>query len=614
MSGRDLAKIGKFVTAGKLSDGAFLSSVGTSDATQYDSPGLLPSSEAGAIAFSVSNNSYYVNDSSIWNLWSFSTVNDSPSISSITFGDDWNLDSTTYYFDSDLTKTYTITINATDSDGLPLKHSLDSNTTFNQYATITFDNNVGTITLTDSSSETISYDLVARVRDAFTSAAETLPSIRYTRSLVVSILGTNWATASLKIEIQASDAEASDFFGKSVDIDSDYAVIGGDGEDAGGSSAGAAYVFHRSNGIWSQQAKLTADDAAASDQFGYAVTMAGNTVAVGAYGENTNGAVYIFTRSGSTWTQRQKITAATGPNGHPRRTNAQFGKSVDLSGNTLVVGEPVNANLQHFAYLYKRNPDSDGAQFLLQSRINQPVYNGIQPTDGVNGDNFATAVGVDSHDSSGLYTGTCVIGASNGPFGTGATAGGAFVYERNLADSWVWRATLDPGNDELTGASDLYGQSVSIVGNTIAIGSYQTDISQYNDDRDGAVFIWKRPGYYSGSAGNWDLQGKLITPDTTAGVNFFGYNVDLDRDDSDTLLVSEPRYSSLRGAIHVFQRSATDSWDPKVLLANPDNEDDNFGEGVDAIAINGSHAIVGAHFEDSAASNAGSAYIFQAGL
>ena len=104
----------------------------------------------------------------------------------------------------------------------------------------------------------------------------------------------------------------------------------------GNSGQGAAYVFTESGSAWTQTAELTASDGAAGNYFGYSVAISGNTVVVGAYnttvGGIKQGAAYVFTESGSAWTQTAELTASDGAAGN------DFGDSVAISGNTVVVG------------------------------------------------------------------------------------------------------------------------------------------------------------------------------------------------------------------------------------------------------------------------------------
>ena len=145
-------------------------------------------------------------------------------------------------------------------------------------------------------------------------------------------------------KIQASDKQASDEFGVSVSIsgDGNTAIVGAMYEDTGGSSAGAAYIFIRSeSGVWSEQQKIQASDKQASDEFGVSVSISrdGNTAIVGAryedYYGTDHGAAYIYIRDANgTWTQRQKIS------GHDRQAGDEFGISVSISGDgiTALVG------------------------------------------------------------------------------------------------------------------------------------------------------------------------------------------------------------------------------------------------------------------------------------
>ena len=107
--------------------------------------------------------------------------------------------------------------------------------------------------------------------------------------------GTFW---SQQVKLTASDATAGDYFGVSVSISGDYAIVGAYRDDGDGSDSGSAYVFMRSDTTWSQQAKLTAFDAAAGDEFGFSVSISGDYAIVGAWcdddGGTDSGSAYIF--------------------------------------------------------------------------------------------------------------------------------------------------------------------------------------------------------------------------------------------------------------------------------------------------------------------------------
>ncbi|MCG6975904.1 MAG: FG-GAP repeat protein, partial [Acidiferrobacterales bacterium] len=143
-------------------------------------------------------------------------------------------------------------------------------------------------------------------------------------------------TWSYQAKLIAEDGVANDLFGFSVSVSGDTAIISAHSDDDNGNSSGSAYVFTRSGSVWSQQAKLIAGDAAANDLFGVSVSVSGDTAVIGASlnddNGNASGSAYVFTRSGGVWSQQAKLLAADGA------ANDQFGRSVSVSGDTAVVG------------------------------------------------------------------------------------------------------------------------------------------------------------------------------------------------------------------------------------------------------------------------------------
>ena len=167
-------------------------------------------------------------------------------------------------------------------------------------------------------------------------------------TILIGVPGTNQVVVidSTRQTLQANDSGAGDLFGQNVALSGNTAVIGAPANDAKGTDAGAAYVFVRgANGQWSQQQKLVASDGRANDIFSYyAAAIEGNTIVVGARrqdGVSTNpndnrGAVYIFTRNGTLWTQQARLEASFGF-GAP---GDEYGTSVGISGNTVIVSAP----------------------------------------------------------------------------------------------------------------------------------------------------------------------------------------------------------------------------------------------------------------------------------
>jgi hypothetical protein len=137
-------------------------------------------------------------------------------------------------------------------------------------------------------------------------------------------------------KIVATDAGTYDNFGKSVAIDGDYAIVGADYDDDGGSSSGSAYIFKRDGTDWNQETKIVASDAASSDNFGNSVAIDGDHAIVGAYsdddGGSSSGSAYIFKRDGTDWNQETKIVASDAA------SSDNFGNSVAIDGDHAIVG------------------------------------------------------------------------------------------------------------------------------------------------------------------------------------------------------------------------------------------------------------------------------------
>ena len=145
--------------------------------------------------------------------------------------------------------------------------------------------------------------------------------------------GVGW---SEQAKILASDGAAWDYFGCSVSISGDYAIVGEIYDDDKGDGSGSAYIFKRDGVGWSQQAKILASDGAAGDQFGWSVSISGDYAIVGAaYDDDkgtNSGSAYIFRRDGTSWIQQAKLTASDGGGGD------DFGISVSISGDNAIVG------------------------------------------------------------------------------------------------------------------------------------------------------------------------------------------------------------------------------------------------------------------------------------
>ncbi|CAN5456128.1 hypothetical protein BH10ACI1_BH10ACI1_13180 [soil metagenome] len=202
------------------------------------------------------------------------------------------------------------------------------------------------------------------------------------------------------------------FFGKSVAIDGDTAVVAAK-KSHDGAANGAAYVYVRNGTNWTLQQELIPSDSAEDDQFGNSVAISGNTIVVGSpyddIGSNENqGSAYIFVRNGTTWTEHQKLSAINGAEAD------SFGYSVAIDNDIIVIGVP-----------YKDiggNASQGSASVYTPIGANWFFTAELTALDGTEGDSFGRSVAIDG--------GTVVIGAPN-DFGMGIS-GSAYIFTGNL--------------------------------------------------------------------------------------------------------------------------------------------------------------------------------------
>lgn len=292
----------------------------------------------------------------------------------------------------------------------------------------------------------------------------------------------NGSVWSFQQKLTGSDGVAEDSFGFSVAISGDTIAVGSYADDALGSDQGSVFIFRRSGAIWTQEQKLTAGDGAAGDQLGVSVSISGETVVAGALGDDSfRGSAYVFTRSGSVWTQQQKLTADDGIGGD------NFGVSVSISGETAIVGADQNEAGRGAVYVFVRN----GTVWTVQQKI--------IAADGLARDNFGNSVSLDGH--------TTIVGAVNDE--TASTLrGSAYVFARS-GTTWTQQTKLlsEAGN-----SNNNFGTSVTVGGDYFAVGANGND-AQPNGDQ-GAVYIFARSGSL------WFVQPTLMASDAAADDNF----------------------------------------------------------------------------------------------
>ncbi len=401
--------------------------------------------------------------------------------------------------------------------------------------------------------------------------------------------GTNWVQQAY---LKASNTGADDGFGWAVAVSGDTVVVAAYNEDSNATGvngdpannsateSGAAYIFVRNGTNWVQQAYLKGSNTGAHDAFGWAVAMSGDTVVVGAPGEDSNasgvngnqsnnslsfaGAAYVFVRSGTNWSQQAYLKTS-----NPRDSD-NFGATVAVSGDTVVVG----------------------------------TYNESSSATGVNGDQTDNSA---------------------------PAAGAAYVFVRT-GTNWAQQAYLKASN---TGADDEFTGSIgglAISGDTIVVASPKEDSdgigvngNQSNDlaTDSGAVYIFVRSGT------NWTQQAYLKASNAEAG-DEFGLQVAIS---DDVVVVGAGDDSNATGvngdqsdnsvtdscAAYVFVRNGTNWTQQAYLKASNTGANDLFGL---FVAVSGGTVVVGAPGEDSnatavngnqtnnSATDSGAAYVF----
>jgi hypothetical protein len=379
-------------------------------------------------------------------------------------------------------------------------------------------------------------------------------------------------------EVTPADGAADDFLGVSVAISGDTAIVGAPEDDIGvDADQGSVYVFVRSGAGWTQEQEINAADGEEGDLFGWSVSLSGDTALIGAFrddiGATSNrGSAYVYTRSGSNWTQQAKLTASDGAAGDG------FGFSTSVSGDTALVGAPYDDLSRGAAYVFTRS----GTSWSQQERLTG--------SDGVASDQFGYAVSL-----SGT---TALVGAPSDDVGPDVNQGSAYVFTRS-GNHWSQQQKLTAGDG---GPSDQFGQAVALNGDTALVGAPFDDIAGVSNR--GSAYVFVRSG------GDWSQQEKLTTPDGAAE-DQFGNAVSLSGDTAiigDHLSNLSPDGSGDQGAAHIFRREGSD-WTRVQKLFGPNAAPgDEFGY---SVAVSNDAAIVGAPYRQVGSDvNQGAAYLF----
>jgi hypothetical protein len=372
-----------------------------------------------------------------------------------------------------------------------------------------------------------------------------------------------------QVKLLASDGETDDRFGLSVAIDGDYAIVTAANDDG---YKGAAYIFKHTSTTWTEEIKLTASDGAPMDAFGFRATIGGDYALVGA-GQNDNvngfdaGAVYVFKRTGTTWTEEQKLLASDGA------SYDYFGFHVSIDGDRAIIGadrDDDNGNGCGAAYIFKRT----GTTWTEEAKLTA--------SDGADWDIFGCC------DINGDYA---IVGANRDDNSNGVDAGSAYIFKYN-GTNWNEEVKLiaSDGADD-----DYFGFPVLIDEDYAIIGAGANDNSNGVDA--GAVYIFKHTDT------GWIEDAKLTASDGEAG-SWFGSSASI----SDEYLIVAAPYSGdnggWSGSAYIFKRYGTAWIEETKLTASDGKAWQMFGI---SVSISGAYALLGAWGDDNMT---GSAYVF----
>jgi FG-GAP repeat len=398
-------------------------------------------------------------------------------------------------------------------------------------------------------------------------------------------------------KLTASDGAAFDNFGASIAISGDTVVVGSPSDDISGKSdQGSAYVFVKPGGGWAsgtQTAKLTASDGDEFDKFGTSVAVSGDTVVVGAPGDDFGveedlGSAYVFVKPGGGWVngiQTAKLAASNGIDFD------SVGTSVGVSGDVAVAGAPgtdIGANDdQGSVYVYVK----PGGGWVNANQTAELTVSG-----GLAFDSFGTSVAIDVDT---------IVGAA--PF-TDANRGAAYVY---VKPGGGWASGTETARLTASDAGDFdqFGEAVSVSGDTVVVGARMGDGVAADT---GAAYVYVKP------AGAWvnATQTAKLTASDGVGGDAFGSSVSVD---GDTIVAGsyfdQVGMMFVQGSAYLFLKPGG-GWvngnETDKLLASDGNLGDLFGK---AVSVDGATIAVGAYSDDDVggASDRGSAYIFPVG-
>lgn len=573
-----------------VADSAAVSSiVGNTGTAVYDSLGALPVAglTAGQQAFVSANNRLYISNGNGW--YNVASVNATPTLATDAAAGTIALTPGT---------PLVVTLTATDSDNSDanLAITLESGGDLFKFATISQDSSVVTITpRTEDSASTLGSDgsatLTFKASDGIGVA-----SVVNTFTLSFSLPEPNWAgsvTEYLYNRATLSLGQSGTYNGQdlSFSFDGNYVISGHCNETTSGSESGAAYIVKKNGASWANEATLKASDPQASAQFGRGVALNedGTYAAVGAWAHDTNagasgaahGKVYIFTRSGSTWSQQTSFVSQNDT------AEFRFGWRVRLDATAtrvFISSRYDSSNSGGYAegavYVYKRT----GSSWAYEARLNA--------SDGAAWWTFGYDIAT---NSAGDYL---VATAPN----VGSAAGAAYVFTRS-GTTWSQQVKLtEPGGAT---SNNRFGASIDI-NNDASYMVIGADQAPYSGNNYGKIYVYTRSGT------SWTNQAGFQPSSGATGGDYNGYHVRIN-DSGTHVSTTAVRWTNTNftGRAIIYKRTGSSWAQAKVLSGGNTGTGDYFGEGL-AMDASGRYVAVGAPRDDTSQNNVGTVSIFTA--
>ena len=399
--------------------------------------------------------------------------------------------------------------------------------------------------------------------------------------VIIGILIVACAPALAECEVAkllASDGAAADWFGLSVSISGDAAVVGAYGGGGAGEPAGSAYIYRLDPGPpedWVEETELLPSDGTLGDGFGYYVAICGDIAVIGAPYDDENGffagSAYVYRFDPGppgNWVEEAKLL----PDGP--EVPHHFGWTVAVRGETVVIGTfGTGAYVFHF----------EGGNWVQQAEL--------IGSDTVSGDIFGLSVAI--------YGDTAVVGAYRDDNDNGVDAGSAYVFcfDPGPPGSWTEQAKLTASNGA---AYDYTGYCVSISGDTAVVSSHGVG------GRTGAAYIFEKP------TGGWEdmTETATLTASDGAASDYFGLTVSISGDTAVAGACEDDDNGDASGSAYVFEKPIggwQDLTETVKITASDGAAGDYFGI---SVSVSADNAVIGAPIDDDNGNESGSAYVF----